>query len=52
LALGLVLAIGCITSIPIAHTHFADADQEIHFLKNMAMTVGCLHVPAAFGIGA
>jgi putative oxidoreductase len=35
----------------IAHTNFADRNQEVHFMKNMAMTGGFLYV-AAFGAGA
>jgi DoxX len=34
---GLVLAIWCVATALIAHTNFADRNQEIHFLKNMAM---------------
>ena len=48
---GLVLAIWCIATALIAHTNFADRNQEIHFLKNMAMMGGFLYV-AAFGGGA
>jgi putative oxidoreductase len=49
--IGLVLAIWCIATALIAHTNFADRNQEIHFLKNMAMMGGFLYV-AAFGGGA
>jgi putative oxidoreductase len=35
----------------IAHKNFANRNQEIHFLKNMAMMAGFLYV-AAFGGGA
>ena len=45
---GLVLAIWCVATALIAHTNFADRNQEIHFLKNMAMMGGLLYV-AAFG---
>ena len=45
---GLVLAIWCVATALIAHTNFADRNQEINFLKNMAMTGGFLYV-AAFG---
>src|SRR5439155_24056304 len=31
---GLVLAIWCLATALIAHTNFADRNQEIHFLKN------------------
>ena len=48
---GLVLAIWCIATALIAHTNFADRNQEINFLKNMAMTGGFLYV-AAFGARA
>lgn len=48
---GLVLAIWCVATALIAHTNFADRNQEIHFLKNMAMTGGFLYV-ASFGAGA
>ena len=34
---GLVLAVWCLATALIAHTNFADRNQEIHFLKNMAM---------------
>jgi putative oxidoreductase len=47
---GLVLAIWCVATALIAHTNFADRNQEIHFLKNMAMVGGFLYV-AAFGAG-
>jgi hypothetical protein len=48
---GLVLAIWCVATALMAHTHFADRNQEIHFLKNMAMMGGFLYV-AAFGARA
>ena len=48
---GLVLAIWCVATALIAHTNLADRNQEIHFLKNMAMMGGFLYV-AAFGGGA
>jgi hypothetical protein len=41
----------CVATALIGHTNFADRNQEIHFLKNMAMTGGFLYV-AAFGGGA
>jgi putative oxidoreductase len=47
---GLVLAIWCVATALIAHTNFADRNQETHFLKNMAMMGGFLYV-AAFGGG-
>ena len=48
---GLVLAMWCVATALIAHTNFADRNQEIHFMKNMAMTGGFLYV-ASFGAGA
>lgn len=41
---GLVLAIWCVVTALIAHTNLADRNQEIHFLKNMAMAGGFLYV--------
>src|SRR4051794_9205203 len=37
---GLVLAIWCIATALIAHTNFADRNQEIHFFKNIALAGG------------
>jgi hypothetical protein len=48
---GLVLVIWCVATALIAHTNFADRNQEIHFLKSMAMLCGFLCV-AAFGARA
>lgn len=48
---GLVLAVWCLATALIAHKNFADRNQEIHFLKNMAMMGGFLYV-AAFGARA
>ena len=48
---GLVLAVWCVATTLIAHTKLADRNQEIHFLKNMAMMGGFLYV-AAFGARA
>jgi putative oxidoreductase len=48
---GLVLAVWCIATALIAHTNFADPNQMIHFLKNLAMAGGFLQL-AAFGGGA
>ena len=45
------LAIWCVVTALIAHTNFAACNQEIHFLKNMAMMGGFLYV-AAFGARA
>ena len=47
----LVLAIWCVLTALIAHTNFADRNQEIHFLKNMAMAGGFLYV-MLLGAGA
>jgi putative oxidoreductase len=47
----LVLALWCVATALIAHTNFADRNQEINFLKNVAMTGGFLYV-AAFGARA
>jgi putative oxidoreductase len=40
----LVLAIWCVATALVAHTNFADRNQEIHFLKNMTMAGGFLYV--------
>jgi putative oxidoreductase len=48
---GLVLATWCVLTALIAHTSFADRNQEIHFLKNMAMAGGFLYV-MLLGAGA
>ena len=45
---GFVLAVWCILTALIGHANLADRNQEIHFLKNMAMAGGFLYV-AAFG---
>ena len=47
---GLLLAIWCIATALIAHTNFADRNQEIHFLKNMAMMGGFFYVAASAGV--
>jgi len=47
---GLVLAVWCIATALIAHTNFADPNQMVHFLKNLAMAGGFLQL-AAFGGG-
>jgi putative oxidoreductase len=46
-----VLAIWCVATALIAHTHFADRNMQIHFMKNIAMAGGFLYV-AVFGGGA
>jgi putative oxidoreductase len=48
---GLVLAGWCIATALVAHTNFSDANQMIHFLKNLAMAGGFLQL-LAFGGGA
>ena len=48
---GLVLALWCIATALIAHTNFADQNQTINFLKNVAMAGGFLQL-VAFGAGA
>jgi putative oxidoreductase len=48
---GTVLALWCIATALIAHRDFANPDQMVHFLKNVAMAGGFLQV-AAFGAGA
>jgi len=49
--IGLVLALWCIATGLVAHTQFADQNQMIHFLKNVAMAGGFLQL-FAFGAGA
>ncbi len=48
---GLVLAVWCVLTALIAHTHFGDPNQAAHFLKNLAMAGGFLQL-FAFGAGA
>jgi putative oxidoreductase len=47
----IVLAIWCVATALVAHTHFADRNMQIHFMKNIAMAGGFLYV-AVFGAGA
>ena len=47
----IVLAIFTVVTAATFHRNFADADQMIHFLKNLAIAGGLLQV-AAFGAGA
>ena len=47
----LVLAIWCVATALVAHSHFADAGQLIHFYKNMCMAGGFLQV-MIYGTGA
>lgn len=49
-AVGLVLAVWCVATALVAHTQFSDANQMIHFLKNLAMSGGFLLL-VAFGAG-
>lgn len=48
---GLVLAAFTLATAVIFHTNFADQNQMIHFLKNVAIAGGLLQV-AAFGAGS
>ncbi len=48
---GLVLAVFTLATAVIFHTNFADQNQMIHFLKNVAIAGGLLQV-AAFGAGS
>ena len=48
---GLVMAGWCIATALVAHTHFGDQNQTVHFLKNLAMSGGFLQL-VAFGAGA
>jgi putative oxidoreductase len=48
---GLVLALWCIATALVAHTQFADQNQFLHFMKNVAMAGGFLQL-FAFGAGA
>jgi putative oxidoreductase len=47
----LVLAVFTLASALGFHTNFADQNQMIHFMKNLAMTGGFLQI-VAFGAGA
>ena len=44
------LAIWCIVTALVGHTNFADADAQIQFMKNVAMSGGFIFI-AAFGPG-
>jgi len=46
----LVLAAWCVATAMVAHRHFADQNQMIHFMKNICMAGGFLQV-VAFGAG-
>ena len=48
---GLVMAVWCVATAMVAHSNFADQNQMIHFLKNLAMAGGFLQL-VAFGAGA
>ena len=48
--LGLALAVWCLATGLIGHSHFSDPDQIAHFLKNLAMGGGFLLL-FAFGAG-
>jgi uncharacterized membrane protein YphA (DoxX/SURF4 family) len=45
------LAVWCIVTALVGHTNFADADTQIQFMKNVAMSGGFIFI-AAFGPGA
>jgi putative oxidoreductase len=45
------LAVWCIVTALVGHTNFADADAQIQFMKNVAMSGGFIFI-AAFGPGA
>jgi putative oxidoreductase len=45
------LAVWCIVTALIGHTNFADADAQIGFMKNVAMSGGFIFI-VAFGPGA
>lgn len=47
----LVLAVWCVATALVAHAHFNDPNQTIHFLKNVVMAGGFLQL-AAFGASA
>ena len=49
--IAVVLAIWCVATALIAHSHIAERAQEIQFFKNMGLTGGFLYV-AVFGAGA
>ena len=46
-----VLALYCVATAVFFHANFADPDNIIHFMKNVAMTGGLLQI-VAFGAGA
>jgi len=48
---GLVMAAWCIATALVAHAHFGDGNQTIHFMKNVAICGGFLQL-FAFGAGA
>ena len=45
------LAIWCIVTALVGHTNFVSADEQIQFMKNVAMSGGLIFI-AAFGPGA
>ena len=45
------LAIWCIATALVGHTNFVSADEQIQFMKNVAMSGGLIFI-AAFGPGA
>jgi putative oxidoreductase len=46
-----VLGLWCVATALVAHTHFADQNMQIHFMKNLAMAGGFAYV-AVFGAGS
>jgi putative oxidoreductase len=46
-----VLAVWCILTAIAGHSNFAEADMQIHFMKNVAMAGGFVFI-ATFGVGA
>lgn len=50
-AAALVLAVWCVATALVAHSHFADPNQLIHFYKNICMAGGFLQV-FVYGTGA
>ena len=49
-AVGLVLAVWCVATALVFHSHVGEPDQAINFLKNLAMCGGFLQL-VAFGGG-
>ena len=47
----IIMGLWCIVTALVAHTHFADQNMMIHFMKNLAMAGGFTYI-AVFGAGA